>query len=241
MESQNQTGGSGFLMLRRSQLLDDLIKHHPLAFVLLTVIAKRARRTPCGFSGLKTNQALIGDYKECGLTRQNYRTSLRVLKANHLVTTKPTNKGTIATLCDATVYDINPERANQQKTTSQPTANQRLTTNNNVNNENNEKKEGDGAKLNEVMEHYNSVRGAMPECKKLTATRQSVIRARLREVGMDELKRVISSCADMPHLQGRNDRGWKADLEWIMKDNNFTKIIEGRYAARTERTVPLGI
>ena len=32
-----------------------------------------------------------------------------------------------------------------------------------------------------------------------------------------------------PHLVGRNDRRWTADLEWIIKQGNLIKIIEGKY------------
>ena len=81
----------------------------------------------------------------------------------------------------------------------------------------------------QVMEYYNQVRGEMPKCMKLTATRRSQIMARVKEVGLSELLSVIASCKSMPHLQGKNDRGWTADLEWITKDNNFTKIREGKY------------
>ena len=37
--------------------------------------------------------------------------------------------------------------------------------------------------------------------------------------------RVVSS----PFLSGQNDRGWKADFDWCLKEANFVKITEGRY------------
>jgi len=80
-----------------------------------------------------------------------------------------------------------------------------------------------------IRSHYNDVRGQMPKCIKLGSTRKGQIQARLNEVGIDELKRIITSCVDMPLLQGSNDRGWKADLEWITKESNFVKIQEGKY------------
>ena len=106
-------------------------------------------------------------------------------------------------------------------------------TDNDTDNENDINKTSSWEEVKEVWKHYNVVREKMPECKKLTATRQSRIRSKIKEVGLEELKRVISSCIDMPHLQGANDRGWTADLEWIVNDNNFTKIIEGRYIKKT--------
>ena len=92
-----------------------------------------------------------------------------------------------------------------------------------------EKKEDTGAA---ILAHYNEVRGQMPKCIKITAPRQRQINARIADVGLDELKRIIRSCADMPHLQGQNDRGWTADLEWITADKNFIKICEGKYEVK---------
>lgn len=92
-----------------------------------------------------------------------------------------------------------------------------------------EEKVKEASQIKLVMEHYNRVRGAMTQCQKMTSTRESQIRARISEVGFDELNKVIESCKDMPCLQGENDRGWTADLEWITKDSNFTKIREGKY------------
>lgn len=89
--------------------------------------------------------------------------------------------------------------------------------------------------VDEIATHYNSVRGAMPSCVKVTDPRRRQIKARIDEVGFEELKRIISECKDMPHLQGDNDRSWKADLEWITKAENFTKIREGRYKRTPKR------
>jgi hypothetical protein len=96
------------------------------------------------------------------------------------------------------------------------------------------------AEAEQIRVHYNEVRGAMPLCRKLTPIRTRQINARLKEEGLDGLKAIIGSCKDMPHLQGQNDRGWLADLEWLTKDSNFTKVMEGKYIVRqapTQQTV----
>lgn len=121
-----------FVMLKRSEETIELIKH-PHAFTLLTAIALRARRTDTfNVHNLKVGEALIGDYKNYGLTRQQYRTSLKSLINWGILTIKSTNKGTIATLVTKSIYDINKKPANQQLTIKQPTSNQQATTNNNV-------------------------------------------------------------------------------------------------------------
>lgn len=107
-------GSEGFLKLNRSKLLEELLME-PACFVLLTQIAYRARR--CGGLSVRNvgiGEALIGDYKSVGLTRQKYRTALAKLQDWGLITIKTTNKGTVAKLTGKQVFDINEERANLQ-------------------------------------------------------------------------------------------------------------------------------
>ena len=37
-----------------------------------------------------------------------------------------------------------------------------------------------------------------------------------------------------PHLLGVNDRGWTADLGWLVKADNFAKVQQGNYDVKTE-------
>jgi len=45
----------------------------------------------------------------------------------------------------------------------------------------------------------------------------------------DWWENLFISISHMPFLNGKNDRGWKADMGWILKSENFTKILEGKY------------
>jgi hypothetical protein len=97
---------TGFIKLNRSAETLELL-NDPNAFILLTVIALRARRTDeFNIHNLKSGQALIGDYGKCGLTRQQYRTAVKRLGHWGLATFKPTTRGTVATLLDRRIYDI---------------------------------------------------------------------------------------------------------------------------------------
>lgn len=124
---------SGFVKLNRGEAVRDLIKHYPNAYLLLTQIATRARRTPNQILKLAIGEALIGDYKECGLTEQKYRTAKEKLEKLNIITTRATNKGTIAKLIDKTIFDINMETGNEQDnrqiTDNQRTDNEQITTN----------------------------------------------------------------------------------------------------------------
>ena len=116
----------------------------PTAFVLLATIAERARRTDSTIGGLTAGEALVGDYKSYGVSRQNYRSDLKFLEKSKILTIKVTNKGTIAKLIDDSIFDINIDEGNQQTnhqvTINQPSSNHQVTTNNNVKKDKNDKK-----------------------------------------------------------------------------------------------------
>jgi hypothetical protein len=129
----------GFIKLMRSDATRELLRDGP-AFQLLTQIALRAKRTnDFNVHGLQIGQALIGDYASCGLTRRKYRTAMAHLERYGLARFQATHKGTIATLLDIRIYDINEEQASQRS--DQRPANKRPTEGHQAATNKNEKKE----------------------------------------------------------------------------------------------------
>lgn len=107
---------AGFIKIYKDTGLD-LLENDPDAFLLLTQIAFRALRKPSKYSksNLQPNQALIGDYKKIGLTEQRYRDAKeRIEQKYKLATFKGTNKGTVATILNTEIYDINSNSGNEQ-------------------------------------------------------------------------------------------------------------------------------
>jgi len=114
--------------------------NHPMENHLLNIIARRARRTKCGLTGLDIGECFLG-HKGVGMTEQQYRTAKKNLKKWNLVEFKKgqrvTDRGTVAKLLDMRVYDINETKGNGSLTEDQRKGNGSLTTNNNVNKDNN--------------------------------------------------------------------------------------------------------
>ncbi len=118
---------------------DWLAANHPNAFILLYFIARRARRIPGLIDGLEVGMAKIGDWEKIGLSRQNYRTALKILTIYKFVeiletnrnrkksTTGVTTEGTLVRLLDTRIWDINQETTNHRNnhcpTTAQPLPN----------------------------------------------------------------------------------------------------------------------
>ena len=121
---------------------DFLAINHPHAFILLYFIARRARRYDGHSDGLTIGMAKIGDWEKLGLSRQNYRTALKVLtrykfleiletnRTRKKSTTGSTTEGTLVRLLDSRVWDINSQdnnhRPNHCLTTAQPLPNHEL-------------------------------------------------------------------------------------------------------------------
>ncbi len=130
----------GFVQfIRESKEFDMLILRRPTAFVLLTLIAKRAKRTnDHPYPELAMGEALIGDYEIYGSTERAYRTDKDYLKKLHFATFRTTSRGTIAKLTNSNVFDINleEERRTSRRRKRQASDDQ-ATTNNNVKKEKN--------------------------------------------------------------------------------------------------------
>jgi hypothetical protein len=67
------------------------------------------------------------------------------------------------------------------------------------------------------------------QVRNTTAQRKSAIEARARENGKKALQTVADKAAVSDFLNGKNDRGWLATFDWIMKPNNFAKVLEGNF------------
>jgi hypothetical protein len=116
---------AGYFKCWRSTEAMELMRASPNAYILLSVIAWRAQRT-AGFNrhNLKPGEALIGDFKNYGMSEQNYRTAKRILSEAKFATFKPTSKGTVSRITNTRIFDINADSINEQNN-RQPTDAQR--------------------------------------------------------------------------------------------------------------------
>lgn len=109
-----------WLSLHRTHSAELLIQRHPKAFLLLSIIAIRARylEEACPITGLTYGQAFIGDWQDCGQeSYKGYRLSKNTLTELKFAAFKGTSRGTIATLLprdeQSTIYTISNGRLGQ--------------------------------------------------------------------------------------------------------------------------------
>ena len=80
----------------------------------------------------------------------------------------------------------------------------------------------------------------IPPIRQVTKKRKTAISARISEYGKEAIRKVIDKAADSKFLNGSNNRAWVADFDWVMRPNNFPKVLEGNYDNRQPSSAPAG-
>jgi len=83
----------------------------------------------------------------------------------------------------------------------------------------------------EAFNAYNTTaeQCGLPQAAKFTPDRQRKISARLKDYGTDGWARALANIAKSSFLTGTNDRGWRADLEFLLQATSFAKVHDGGY------------
>jgi hypothetical protein len=81
-----------------------------------------------------------------------------------------------------------------------------------------------------VLEAYNAVaeRIGLPKAR-MTPERRKKLCGFVKRHPADDITEAIHAIECSPFLRGENDRGWKADFDFLLQPKSFTKLIEGTY------------
>lgn len=92
----------------------------------------------------------------------------------------------------------------------------------------------------DVVEAFNAwnaaaVANGLPIARSLTADRRVKLKARLREHGLGGWRAALAQIPEAPHLLGGNDRGWRADLDFLLRPDKLNRLADGAYRATSPR------
>lgn len=71
--------------------------------------------------------------------------------------------------------------------------------------------------------------------RSVTERRRKAILARISEYGEESIQQVFDMVGRSPFLLGDGRNGWRADFDWIFKESNYSKILDGVYEKKTRR------
>lgn len=83
--------------------------------------------------------------------------------------------------------------------------------------------------IEQVITAWNNL--GLSQISKITAAskRGQGLKARIREYGVDKVLEAISNISHSTFLRGGNKTGWTITLDWLVKPNNFPKVLENQY------------
>lgn len=68
-----------------------------------------------------------------------------------------------------------------------------------------------------------------PRIAKMTAQRDRQLAARLKDSTLEDWQRAMDALERSAFCRGENDRGWRADFDFLLQPKSFTKLLEGAY------------
>ena len=78
-----------------------------------------------------------------------------------------------------------------------------------------------------VIKRWNDI--GLNTVRNIKGKRLDSLHARIEEYSKDDVLTVIENVKYSDFLKGNNNRNWTADIDWILKPNNFIKVLEGNY------------
>ena len=99
-----------------------------------------------------------------------------------------------------------------------------------------DKKEIDKEKTTpqQIVDLFNSICSSLPSVRSLSETRKKAIKARLNTYTIEDFKQCFENAEASSFLKGSNNRNWTATFDWLIKDANMAKVIEGNYADKSQ-------
>lgn len=86
----------------------------------------------------------------------------------------------------------------------------------------------------QIADLYNETCVSFPRLTKLSDSRKKAIRARMKQYSLDDFRRMFEMAESSDFLKGKNDRNWSATFDWMVKDANMAKILDGNYNDKKE-------
>lgn len=92
-----------------------------------------------------------------------------------------------------------------------------------------DKESKEKATCEQVVDLYRSICVSYPKVISLSEARKRAIRARLKMYSMDDFRMLFEKAEASSFLKGANNRNWSANFDWMIKDANMAKVIDGNY------------
>jgi len=153
---------------------------------------------------------------EWGWSLGNTNKFLKWLKSESRIETKPTNKFTLIKILKYNKYNSFNESKSETKVKAKENQSESKVKQHNKDNKDN-KDNNIHVEIQRIYDFYVSSFNKNSNTYKLTPLRKKKISMRLKDAGIDLLLKAIKNTSKSAFHRGDNDRGWEADLDFIIR------------------------
>lgn len=179
------------------------------------------------------NRDVKKDRRVDGLTLFRW---LSLFEKMEMLNIKKTNKYSLITVLNWDKYQGRRTSNEQQLNNNRTSDEQQLNTNKNDKNEKNDKSEKkEDICYQQIADMYNNTCVSFPRLTKLSDARKKAIKARLKTYTADDLQKAFTLAEQSDFLKGANNRNWSATFDWMLKDTNLAKILDGNYTNNSSK------
>ena len=94
------------------------------------------------------------------------------------------------------------------------------------------KKHNKSIDYEKIKDDYNSTCKSLAKVTVLSENRKRAIKTIIDRFGEEKLQEVFRLSEESNFLRGDNNRGWQRSFDWLLKENNFVKVLDGNYKNR---------
>ena len=88
----------------------------------------------------------------------------------------------------------------------------------------------------QIADLFNSICSSFPSVRSLSEARKKAIKARLNTYTLEDFRKCFEMAEASSFLKGGNERNWTATFDWLIKDSNMPKVLEGNYDDKAKAT-----
>ena len=167
--------------------------------------------------------------EKLSISQSKVQRVLKNLENEQQIEQQTSNRNRLITILNWNDYQGNEQQNEQQVNNKRTTSEQPVNTYKNDKNVKNDKKEI----YSEISDLYNSICLSFPRLTKLSDARKKAIKARFNTYTIEDFRRLFTMAEESDFLKGKNDRNWSATFDWLIKDSNMAKVLDGNYKNTT--------
>lgn len=81
----------------------------------------------------------------------------------------------------------------------------------------------------QIIDLFNTICKSYPSVRSSSDARKKAIKARLNTYTVDDFKQCFENAEASAFLKGGNNRNWTANFDWLIKNQNMAKVLDGNY------------